>query len=255
MANTLSQFENVIKNNKNIHQKVGLTAVRHSCRLKEKRERHELIRPHGKVGPAALRGAQPAAPRLAPAGARQTRRLGESSALPLPERLRPAGGEPATAGRAEVPVVSLEKNKSQHVGLSSASASGRARPHIHLISEGCSGAQSQGGRRRANRPFSASGSPVAVPGASAALGTTHPTWCLHPGTRLLVPPPQARAPGWPTTSPAMPGVGGGARQAAGQVAKEGEEGAWKSVRPEGRRAGSARGQGHVLQPGLEGSLR
>lgn len=68
-------------------------------------------------------------------------------------------------------------------------------------------------------------------------------------------PPQARAPGWPTTSPAMPGVGGGARQAAGQVAEEGEEGAWKSVRPEGRRAGSARGQGHVLRPGLEGSLR
>lgn len=47
-ANTLSQFEILIKNNKNIHQKLGLTTVRYSCRLKEKRERHELIKPHDK---------------------------------------------------------------------------------------------------------------------------------------------------------------------------------------------------------------
>lgn len=76
--------------------------------------------------------------------------------------------------------------------------------------------QSHGGRRCASRPCSAAGFPVAVPGASAALGTTHPTRCLHPGTRLLVPPPLPRAdPNGKPPGPATPGVGGGAQQAGG----------------------------------------
>lgn len=32
-----------------MYQKLGLTTIRHSCGLKEKRERHELIKPHDKT--------------------------------------------------------------------------------------------------------------------------------------------------------------------------------------------------------------
>lgn len=116
MANTLPQFEHFIKNNKNRHQKLGLTTIRHSCRLKEKRERHELMKPHDKSGSSrsvvGVRG--PTAPGTGSRGHAGTsvRRALRSHFLSEPRPSRAGRGPRAL--RKSSPL-SWEENKSRHV--------------------------------------------------------------------------------------------------------------------------------------------
>lgn len=152
---------------------------------------------------------------------------------------------PHQAGRAEVPVTSLGKNRSQHVGLSLSESLGESLLHGNLTSEAAAG-----------HDFKGVGDLPPIPSVPLACKWLCPMCQRCPGhnTPHSVPgtPPTAQGrPGRHTTGEAgppqgaaTPGVGGGAQEAAGQVSKEGPG------RGRGWRRGGwpPRGQGHVLQP-------
>lgn len=155
----------------------------------------------------------------------------------------------ATSGRAEVPVISLEKNKSQHVG-----------PQLSESLRESTSACSPDGRGLRWGSLTGAGDVPTVRAVPLAFQWLCPVpalpWAQHTplGACTLVTgywyplhcPGQTRMADH-QAQPRQVWEEGRSRQ-AGQVPKEG---AWKRARLEERRAGS-RGQGHVLRLGLEG---
>lgn len=101
---------------KNRHQKLGLTTIRYSCRLKEKRERHELMKPHDKSGSSrsVMRVQWAPTPGKGSGGHAGTsvHRVPCSHFLSEPRPSR--AGQGPRALRESSPL-SWEENKSQHV--------------------------------------------------------------------------------------------------------------------------------------------
>lgn len=127
-----------------------------------------------------------------------------------------------------------------------ARASGRTWLHVHLISEGCGGARSQGAATC--HPSLQCRWQASVP---ALPGDNTPPRCLHPGTRLLYPStaqadPDGRPPG-PAGQEREEGAAGRRGSFQGGPLGEGEAG--------GEEAGSAGGQGHVRSRGWKGRWR